>query len=217
MNILLVEDDESIAKGLEYFFEQNQHILICQATCENAIQYLQHENPSFIILDVTLPDGSGFDLYENFIKSKKIPTLFLTARDEEEDVVKGLELGVDDYMTKPFFNKELLARINRIIKKNKQNQLVKIQDIIFDLDKMVVFHNDDEIVLTSLERKLLFLLINHINKVVSRNYIIDCIWEWTGNDVNDNTVTVYMKRIRNKLGTDIIKTVKGVGYRIDEE
>ena len=140
----------------------------------------------------------------------------MTAKDDEDDVVKGLELGADDYIIKPFSTRELIARINRIVLKGDQHLVIKVKDIEFDIDKMVVLKNSVEINLTSLELKILHLLFVNLNKVVKRDEIIERIWEWTGNDVNDNTVTVYLKRIRKKLGTDIIKTIKGIGYRIDE-
>lgn len=113
--------------------------------------------------------------------------------------------------------KELLARINKILLRGKKQSIIKIKDIKFDMDKMLVYKGDNEIDFTSLELKLLNLLFLNINKVVKRNEILDKIWEWTGNDVDDHTVTVYFKRIREKLGTEIISTVKGIGYRIDEE
>ena len=170
-----------------------------------------------IILDVALPDGNGFDLYQNTIKELNIPTIFLTARDDEIDIVKGLELGAEDYITKPFGTKELLTRIKKILLRQKKNTILTVQDISFDIDKMVVYKNNEPIDLTSLELKILHMLFLNLNKVVKRDDIIEKIWEWTGNDVNDNTVTVYLKRIRGKLQTDIIITIKGMGYRIDEK
>ena len=139
----------------------------------------------------------------------------MTAKDEEDDIVKGLELGAEDYITKPFSTKELIARIQKVLLRQKKNTIITVQNIEFDLDKMVVYKNKQELILTSLEIKILHLLFLNLNKVVTRNDIIDKIWEWTGNDVNDNTITVYLKRIREKLDTDIIKTIKGIGYRID--
>ena len=157
------------------------------------------------------------DLSGKNIKDKNIPTIFLTAKDDEDDIVKGLEVGAEDYITKPFSIRELIARINKILLRNKKNSIIKVKDIEFDIDKMVVYRDGKEINLTSLELKILNLLFMNLNKVVTRNYIIEKIWEWTGNDVNDNTVTVYLKRIREKLVTDIIITIKGIGYRIDEK
>ena len=216
MKILLVEDNEMVAKGLVYSLKQKEFEVTHKINIKDTITFLEDNKIDLIILDISLPDGNGFVLYEKEIKTKKIPTIFLTAKDDENDVVKGLELGAEDYITKPFSTKELIARINRILRKEKNN-IIKIKDIEFDLDKMVVYKEGKEVQLTSLELKILSLLVLNINKVVSRNYIIDKIWEWTGNDVNDNTITVYLKRIREKLDTDIIVTVKGIGYRIDEE
>ena len=170
-----------------------------------------------IILDITLPDGDGFELYKIIKEKYNISTIFLTAKDEENDIVKGLELGAEDYVTKPFSTRELLARINKILMRNKKKNIINIQDITCDLDKMCIYKNNEEITFSSLELKILMLLFNNLNKVITREYIIEKIWDWTGNDVYDNTVTVYMKRIRQKLGSDIITTVKGVGYRIDEK
>lgn len=217
MKILLVEDDEMIAKGLIYSFEQNGYEIIHKLNIKDTINYLDKEQAEFIILDITLPDGNGIDLYKNHIKKTKVPTIFLTAKDDEETVVEGLEIGAEDYITKPFSTKELMARIKRVVLREKKNTIIKVKDIQFDLDKMEVYKNENKLDLTSLEIKILHLLFLNINKVVTRNDIIDKIWEWTGNDVNDNTVTVYLKRIREKIKTDVIITIKGIGYRIDEK
>lgn len=216
MQILLVEDDELIAKGLTYSFKQNEYNLVHKTNIKDTSNFLQNEKIEFIILDISLPDGNGLDLYNNIIKKLNIPTIFLTAKDDEETIVKGLELGAEDYITKPFSTKELIVRMKKIILRTKKNQIIEIQDIKFDIDKMVVYRNKEKIEFTSLEIKILHLLFMNLNKVVTRNEIIDKIWEWTGNDVNDNTVTVYLKRIREKLQTDIIITIKGIEYRIDE-
>ena len=216
MNILLVEDNDSLANGLIYSLQQSNFEVIHKVNVKSTKKFLNTSRPDFIILDISLPDGDGFELYKNDIKNKNIPTIFLTAKDEEDDIVKGLELGADDYITKPFSTKELIARINKAWLKEKKNCVIKVKNIEFNLDKMVVYKDKKEIILTSLELKILGLLFSNLNKVVTRNDIIDKIWEWTGNDINDNTVTVYLKRIREKLGTDIIVTIKGIGYRIDE-
>ena len=216
MQILLIEDNEMVVKGLTYSLEQSGYNLINKTTISEATGFLRNETIDIIILDVTLPDGNGFQLYKNEIKNRNIPTIFLTALDDEDDIVKGLELGAEDYITKPFSTKELIARINKVLLRHKKSLTIKVKDIEFNLDKMVVYKNSKKIDLTSLELKILHLLFLNINKVVTRNDIIEKIWEWTGNDVNDNTVTVYLKRIREKLQSDIIITIKGIGYRIDE-
>ncbi len=216
MNLLLIEDNENIATGLIYAFKKNNHQLMFLTNVEDAKKYLQTNTPALIILDVSLPDGNGFDFYENVIKEKKIPVVFLTAKDDENDIVKGLNLGAEDYMTKPFSTKELLARVDKIILRNKLTKSIKVKNITFDFDKMICYRDNEVIELSSLELKIIHLLFNHVGKVVKRATILDRIWDWTGNDVDDHTVTVYLKRIREKLGTDIITTVKGIGYRIDE-
>ena len=212
MKALLVEDNSNIRESLEYSFSENNIDLVSKSCINDTIEYLDYNKVDAVILDVTLPDGNGFDLYKHHIMIKDIPTIFLTANDAEEDIVKAFEMGASDYITKPFRTLELIARLNRILNK----KIIKVKDIIFDMNKMIVYKNDKVVNLTSLELKVLNLLFNNINKVVSRNKIIESIWEWTGNDVNDNTVTVYMKRIREKLGSDIIVTIKGLGYRVDE-
>ena len=218
MNILLVEDTESIIKGLTYSFKKDNHNLTVKTTIKDSKEYLlNNSNIDLIILDITLPDGNGFNLFENTIKDLKIPTIFLTAKDEEDDIVKGLNIGAEDYITKPFSTKELMARVNRILLRSKKKSIIKIKDISFDMDKLVLTKDTTPIELTALELKLVNLLFNNLNKVVSRNVILDKIWDWTGNYVDDHTVTVYFKRIREKIGTDIITTIKGMGYRIDEE
>ena len=217
MKILLVEDNEILAKGLIYSLEQKKYQVIHTLNVENTLKILKTEKIDLAILDVSLPDGNGFDLYKNNIKEKNISSIFLTAKDEEDNIVKGLELGAEDYITKPFSIKELMARINRIILRNKKNTIIQVQNIKFDMDKMFVYRDNENVELTNLELKILNLLFLNLNKVVKRSEIIDKIWEWTGNDVNDNTVTVYLKRIREKIKTDIIITIKGIGYRIDSE
>lgn len=214
MKILLVEDNPSIIKGLVYALEQNKYEVIIKTNIKDTIAFLEKGTIDLIILDVSLPDGNGFDLYKECIKDTK--TIFLTARDTEDDIVLGLELGADDYITKPFSTRELLARINRILI-NKGDNKITVKDITFDFNKMEVSKNGQFINLSNLELKILALLFTNLNKVVTRQVIIERIWEWTGNDVYDNTVTVYMKRIREKLDSDIIITLKGVGYRIDEK
>ena len=217
MKILLVEDNNTIAKGLIYNLQQNGYEAKSAETVLKATEMLEKEKFNLIILDISLPDGNGFELYKTIKEKYNTPAIFLTARDEEDDVVKGLELGAEDYITKPFSTRELLARINKIFLREKKKNIIKVKDITCDLDKMCVYKGDEEISFSSLELKIVMLLFSNINKVTTREYIIEKIWDWTGNDVFDNTVTVYMKRIREKLGTSIITTIKGVGYRIDEE
>lgn len=214
MKILLIEDNLSIAKGLEYTFNELNYEIINKTNLKEASMYLIDNIPSLIILDISLPDGDGFSFYENIIKKLNIKTIILTAKDDEDDIVKGLELGANDYITKPFKTKELIARVNKVLHSDKV--ILKSKNITFDLNKMEVRKNNELVLLTSLELRILYLLFININKVVTRSYLLEYIYNLTGNDVNDNTITVYLKRIREKLDEDIIKTVKGIGYRIDE-
>ena len=218
MKILLVEDNESIAKGLSYSFEKNNYEFTYRTTVKETEAYLpKNADIDLIILDIALPDGNGFDLYKNEIKPREIPTIFLTARDDEDDIVRGLDAGAEDYVTKPFSTKELMARVNKILLRTKKQRVITIGDIAFDTDRLVLHNGENRIDLTPLELKIVNLLFSNLNKVVTRNTMLDKIWEWTGNDVDDHTVTVYLNRIREKIGSDIIVTVKGMGYRIDEK
>lgn len=213
MNILLVEDNLGIQKGLGYSLTKNNYNVIVKSSIKDTKAYLQDNKPNLIILDIALPDGSGLDLYKDYIKSLNINTIFLTADDNIDNIVFALDTGACDYITKPFEVRVLIAKINRIL----SNKSLIIKNIVFDFNKMEVFKNSNVVSLTSLEKKILFLLVSNKNKVVTRENLINYIWELTGNDVYDNTITVYLKRIREKLDTDIIKTIKGIGYRIDEE
>ena len=214
--ILLIEDEVDILNNLKDILEQNNYQVLSAKSIKESKEYLE-KNLDLIILDVALPDGDGFEFYKMNIKQRQIPTIFLTAKDLEDDIVKGLSLGAEDYITKPFLTKELLIRIKKIIDRHNKTNIIKIKEFTFDTLNLRVFKNNTEIRLTSLETRLLFLLINNLNKTITREILLEYIWEWTGNDVDDHTVTVYLKRIREKLETDIIVTVKGVGYRIDNE
>lgn len=215
MHLLLIEDDIDIANNLKLFLQENDFKVEIANSLKKGQEMIEKRQYDLILLDVFLPDGNGFAFYEDKVFNTKTPTIFLTAKEEENDIVKGLELGAEDYITKPFSSKELLARIKKVILRTKKNNIIKIKDITFDMEKMVVTKEEKEIKLTSLELKILELLFSNLNRVVTRELIIENIWNWTGNDVNDNTVTVYLKRIREKLDTDIILTIKGLGYRVD--
>lgn len=216
MKVLLVEDNYSIAKGLIYAFEQNEFEVKYVKSISEASKLLNEEKFNIMILDVMLPDGNGFEFYKKIKEEHFTPTIFLTAKDDEDDIVNGLELGAEDYVTKPFLIRELIARMNKILSKSKSNK-IKIKDISIDLDKMLVYKNDEEINLTALETKLLIYMFTNAGKVLKREYIIEKIWDWTRNDVNDNTISVYIKRIREKLDTDIIVTIKGIGYMVKND
>lgn len=213
MQILIVEDDKIIRENIKMAFKQENYQVLSANSLDACSKILEVSLVNLIILDVNLPDGNGFNFYLNEIKDKNIPTIFLTARSSEDDIVYGLDLGASDYLVKPFSIRELLARARRII---GSNNIITAKDIKLDQTRNKVYKNNEEVKLTSLEYKIFNLLMINIGHVVTREYILEAIWTWTGNDVNDNTLTVYLKRIRTKLKTDIIKTIKNVGYLIDE-
>lgn len=216
MKILLVEDNKSIIKGLEYAFAQNGYSCEYCVRCDEAIRKAPFDY-DIAVLDITLPDGNGFDLYKKIRRFSDLPIIFLTAVDDEDSIVNGLELGADDYITKPFSTRELLARIKRVTNKNSRRNTVTVCGVTLDTEKSAVFENGRQIELTALEYKLLSLLMQNAGRVVTRELIFEKIWDISGNFVNDNTLTVYIKRIRKKLDADIIKTVKGMGYKVTED
>ncbi len=215
MKILLVEDNKSIIKGLEYAFAQNGYSCEYCLSLDEAVRKAPF-NYDVAVLDIMLPDGNGFDLFKKIRRYSDLPVIFLTAVDDEDSVVNGLELGADDYITKPFSTRELIARIKRVANKNSKKNIITVSGVTLDLDKSAVFENGKQLELTALEYKLLSLLMQNAGKVVTRELIFEKIWDASGNFVNDNTLTVYIKRIRKKLDADIIKTVKGLGYQVAE-
>lgn len=215
MKILLVEDNKSIIKGLEYAFAQNGYSCEYCLSLDEAVRKAPF-NYDVAVLDIMLPDGNGFDLFKKIRRYSDLPVIFLTDVDDEDSVVNGLELGADDYITKPFSTRELIARIKRVANKNSKKNIITVSGVTLDLDKSAVFENGKQLELTALEYKLLSLLMQNAGKVVTRELIFEKIWDVSGNFVNDNTLTVYIKRIRKKLDADIIKTVKGMGYQVAE-
>ena len=212
MNVLLIEDNEFIIKGIVYLLKQHNFDVDVVSTLNDAKKYLENDY-NLIILDLMLPDGDGIDFFKKNLTNK--PTLVLTAKDDEDVISDCLDNGVEDYMVKPFRAKELLSRINKIIRKNKNNNLIKVKNIVIDTDAARVYVDNVEVIFTSLEYRILLLLFQNLNRIVTREIIMEQIWDISGNFVEDNTLTVYIKRIREKLGSDIIKTIKGLGYRVD--
>ncbi len=208
--ILLVEDNSSIVKGLTYLLGK-QYDVTCAMSKEEAL-VCKNQRFDLMILDIMLGDGSGFDVARQM---QDTPTLFLTAKDEEEDVVLGLELG-EDYMIKPFRNQELLMRIQKILKRTEQD-ILECGELYLLKDKMEVYFKGHIVPLSSQEYKILEYLCMNKNQVLMRERILDVIWDSNENYVNDNTLTVAIKRIRGKLHPSYIKTVKGIGYTINEQ
>ena len=217
--ILLVEDSESIIMGLKYSLEQEGFKVITAKTIKEAKEYNEYD---LILLDITLPDGNGFDFFKEIKKKEDVPVIFLTALDEEINIVKGLDLGAEDYIVKPFRVKELISRIKVALRRyNKISySTINVNGIELDTENMEAKKDGKVIELTSLEFKILLLLFTNKNKLVTRDMILNKIWDLAGNFVNDNTLTVYIKRIREKIGDSegkIIKTIRGVGYKVDEK
>lgn len=219
--ILLVEDSDSIILGLKYSLEQENFNVTISKTEEDTKKIIENQDFDLILLDITLPDGNGFDICR-YVKDKKdIPIIFLTARDEETNVVMGLDLGADDYIIKPFRTRELISRINSVFRRYDKNEVnynvIKYKDIKIDMNQAKVYKGEKEIIFTSLEYRIVLMLFSNINKLITRDELLEKIWDIAGNFVNDNTLTVYIKRIREKLEDDnIIKTVRGLGYRVGD-
>lgn len=212
MKILLIEDNEMIIKALKYLLESHEYYVDVATSIKEAREKITNTY-DLIILDVMLPDGNGLDFFKEYVST---PALVLSAKGEEKDVVKAIDLGVQDYIIKPFRSMELLSRINNIIKRNKKNTIKEFENIKFDMDAYKIYVDNIEVVLTGLELKILFLMLENSGCLVTREMIIDKIWDASGKFVNDNTLSVYIKRIREKLkNNDLIKTIKGIGYRID--
>lgn len=215
--ILLIEDNEEIKKGLDYLLFQNDYLLLWAKNLEMAESMIKEKEFDLILLDITLPDGNGFDFFKNNKNAIHVPVIFLTAKDLEDDIVSGLELGASDYIVKPFHNRELILRIKNALKNSINEKIVYINDIVIYKDRMKVYKKEKEIPLTSLEYKIFSFLIENKNRVVTRENLFNYIWDDSSNYVNDNTLTVYIKRIREKLEDEsIIKTIKGIGYRVEE-
>lgn len=216
MKILIVEDNSIIVDGLTYFLTNEGYEVVIASTYKEALDKI-NSVLEIVILDISLPDGNGFELCKIIKQQSDMPVLFLTAKDEEDDIVKGLTLA-DDYLVKPFHNRELLMRINKIINQNNKNRILQIKELVIDLDKCEVKKDNKIIPLTALEFKIFNILLENRNRVVSLEYLLEFIYDETHNYVNDNTLRVYIKRIREKIeDEDFIKTVKGLGYRIDED
>ena len=217
--ILLVEDSESIVMGLKYSLEQEGFRVTSAKTIAEAEVA---SNYDLILLDITLPDGNGFDFFKEVKKKEDIPVIFLTARDEEIDIVKGLDLGAEDYIVKPFRVKELISRIKVALRRYNKitSSIIECNGIRLDTENMEAKKDGQRIELTSLEFKILLMLFTNKNKLVTREMILNKIWDLAGNFVNDNTLTVYIKRIREKIGDNdgkIIKTIRGVGYKVEDK
>ena len=225
MQIFVLEDDSAIGMGLTYSLENEGYSVTLAKDVKSALSIINEKEFSLYILDLTLPDGSGYDVCRRIKEIADLPVIFLTAYDDEVNVVMGFEMGADDYISKPFRVKELLVRIKSVLRRyNKESSdgLVKIKDLIIYTNEAKVYKNGDEIILTAMEYRLLLILLNNRGRVLSRNQLLENIWDIDGDFVEDNTLTVYIKRLRDKIEEEptkpeIIKTVRGLGYVIEND
>ena len=223
MNLFLLEDDYAIATGLCYSLENEGYSVTHASGVKQAIDIISKEKFSLYILDLTLPDGSGYDVCKEIKKQGDLPVIFLTAYDDEVNVVMGFEFGADDYISKPFRLKELLVRIKSVLRRYNNETadgVIKFKDLTVNTNEAKVYKNSEEIILTAMEYRLLLILLNNRGKVLSRTQLLENIWDVDGDFVEDNTLTVYIKRLRDKIEEEpnrplIIKTVRGLGYMID--
>jgi len=217
MNILLVEDDTIIASGLKYALENENFIVTHTSDIHTATKTITEKKFDLAILDVGLPDGLGFELIP-LLKSSTTPILFLTAVDDEGNIVKAFESGANDYVTKPFRLGELKARIKSILRHHSgQENLLNFGNLKININEGKVYSNEKPIELTALEYRLLLTFANHKGKLLSRGQILNLLWDSEGIFVEDNTLTVYVKRLREKIGAAAkIETVRGMGYRAND-
>ena len=224
MKIFLLEDDASIAMGLEYSLQKEGYETTLAKTVSQALDIISKENFSLYILDLTLPDGSGYDVCREIKNNGDFPVIFLTAFDDEVNVVMGFDLGADDYITKPFRVNELMARIKSVLRRynseNGKSGIIELHGLKINTNEAKVYKNGAEVVLTAMEYRLLLILLNNRGRVLSRNQLLENIWDIDGIFVNDNTLTVYIKRLRDKIEDNseepkIIKTVRKMGYILE--
>lgn len=225
MDIFLLEDDEAIGIGLTYSLENEGYKVTLAKNIKQAEKIIDEKVFSLYILDLTLPDGSGYSVCKRIKEIGDFPVIFLTAYDDEVNVVMGFELGADDYITKPFRLKELLVRIKSVFRRYNNDNTdgkIKVKDLVVNTNEAKVYKNGNEIVLTAMEYRLLLILLNNRGCVLSRTQLLENIWDVAGDFVEDNTLTVYIKRLRNKIEEnptepEYIKTIRGLGYIIENE
>ncbi|MBO5056686.1 MAG: response regulator transcription factor [Lachnospiraceae bacterium] len=223
IKILLLEDDSSLVDGLCYSLKKNGYQVETAGSIKEAVEYLQKNLYNLLILDVTLPDGTGFEICEMVRKRKnQVPIIFLTASDEEINIIRGLDSGGDDYITKPFKLGELLSRIHALlrragIKKEEESARLVSGDLEIDLAASKVLLHGKKLELTGMEYRLLCLLVRAAGNIITRDVILNELWDGSGNFVDDNTLSVYIRRLREKIEVnpsepEHLITVRGFGY-----
>lgn len=228
MKILIVEDDKPIAIGLTYSLEQENYETIVCYTVQEATEVIHSklDEITLCLFDLSLPDGSGYDLCKMVKDKGDLPVIFLTAVDDEVNVVMGLDMGADDYITKPFRIRELLSRIASVLRRYekqplKESHIKRLGHLSINTLRGKVYKEENEIELTAMEYRLLLTFVSNRNQVLSREQILEKLWDAAGEFVNDNTLTVYIKRLREKIEEDpqkptLITTVRGVGYKVGD-
>lgn len=220
--ILLIEDDVDIVKNLTILLEDKGFSVIAKSTQYDAIKTFEQQQFDLILLDLTLPDGSGYSICGMVKQISDIPIIILTATEDEASVVTGFELGADDYIIKPFRPLELISRIKNVLRRcGKKQSIFKFKNLQVDSVKGVVTKDDKEIFLSALEYRLLLVFLNNEGVILSRSELLKKIWDIAGEFVNDNTLTVYIKRLREKIEDNpkepkIIRTIRGLGYKIGD-
>ena len=218
--ILLVEDDPGIVKSLTEFLNAEGFQVASASGQTAAIQLFDREPFDLVLLDVSLSEGNGFATCASLKSRSTVPVIFLTASGDEGSTVAGLDIGADDYIAKPFRPRELVSRIRNSLRRSGNRSIVRLGNVTIDTDKGAVSKNGAEIALSALEYKILLTFIANRGRMLSRAYLLDEVWDMAGDFVNDNTLTVYIKRLREKIEDDpgnpeIIKTIRGMGYRVD--
>ena len=225
LSILFVEDDDTIAMGVEYSLNQDGFQVSLAHRLEEARDLLKRQPFGLVLLDLGLPDGSGYALCKEIRAAGDTPIIILSARDEEASIVLGLDLGADDYITKPFRLRELISRMKAVLLRRGPveagDRTLACGDVTIFTQQAKVYKSGREVLLTALEYRLLLTLILNQGQVLTRNQILGSIWDVDEDFVNDNTLTVYIKRLREKLEDDpqnpaLIKTVRGLGYKADD-
>ena len=221
--ILYVEDDLSLIEGLKYTLEKNGFLVDNARTVMEAYQFFRAGQYDLLLLDITLPDGTGFDICKEVRKTSAVPIIFLTASDEEISIVKGLDMGGDDYITKPFKLGEVLSRINALLRRSgqqfyKSDTILESNGIKIDLSERICWKGETEIPLTLVEYKLLCLFLKNPGRILPREMILDRLWDGNGSYVDDNTLSVYIRRLRRKIEDDPNSPTKllteiGFGYK----
>ena len=218
--ILIVEDDIIIIRTLEAYLLSEGFETVSVSGERDALAAIENEKVDLLLLDISLAEGNGFAVCEA-AKGHGLPVIFLTASGDENSVVRGLDMGADDYIAKPFRPRELVSRIRSVLRRSgKTKRVVMLGSVSVDAEKGIVSKSGTEINLSALEFRLLMAFVNHRGKLLTRNALLEEIWDAGGDFVNDNTLTVYIKRLREKIEDDpqkpeIIKTVRGLGYRVD--